>query len=402
MKSPPQLYLFLRQVLYGSVVGIATGCASALFLHLLDFSTRTRNHYPALLFLLPLAGIICLELYRRYGKGTEAGNNLILERIHEAEGDPIPFRMAPLVLICTLLTHVCGGSAGREGTAVQMGGAISEGWGKLLRVTVSERKWLLMAGVSGGFGAVFGTPLAGAIFGMEVLEVGRLKVEAVVPCLMASIVGDRICRELGVIHHAYPIISMPSLSANLLTGLVIFGLLCGLIVKVFIVLTHFIRDTLQKKVSPSWLHPVGGGLVVIGLVYTLHTRDYLGLSLGLIEKSFTPGGVLPLAFALKLLFTSVTLGTGFRGGEVTPLFCIGATMGYTFAHLAHLPTPLFAALGFVAVFAGAAKTPLACFLLGMELFGVSAGVLFLTVCVLSKIASGKTGIYHAQRRRKAS
>ena len=395
MTSP--LYLFLRQIFYGLSVGVATGCASALFLSWLALSTEIRNTHRFLLYLLPLAGVACVELYRRYGNGTEAGNNLILERIHEAEGDPIPFRMAPLVLICTLLTHVCGGSAGREGTAVQVGGALAEGWGRLLKVGALDRKILLMAGVSGGFGSVFGTPLAGAVFGMEVLTFGKIETTALVACLSASLTGHLVCTGLGTVHHLYPMILAPALTPKLWLLIAGFGVLCGIIARVFILVTHGVADLLKRWISVAWVRPLLGGIIVIALVHTLKTYAYLGLSLGLIESSFTPGGVVGWAFALKILFTAITLGSGFKGGEVTPLFCVGATLGSAFAALTHTPTSFFAALGFVAVFAGAAKTPLTCLLLGIELFGGGASVPFFVVCGLAAVASGSRGIYHAQR-----
>ncbi len=398
VKFPPKLYLFLRQLLYGGGVGAASGLLSGVFLRLLTLSTDTKHRFPFLLFFLPAAGALCVELYRRFGKGTEAGNHLILERIHEAEGDPIPFRMAPLVLVTTLLTHICGGSAGREGTAVQMGGAVAEGWGRLLRVSPAERRLLLMAGMSGGFGSVFGTPLAGTVFGMEVLAVGRIEMGGLIACLAASVIGDVVCRSTGVRHFVYPTVSLPPLTLLLWGKIFLLGAASGGTAKAFLKVTHAVRDLLKRTVRPEWFRPVIGGAGIIALVYALNTRAYLGLGIELIGASFAPEGVPPGAFALKLLFTSVTLGSGFRGGEVTPLFCMGATLGNALALLAHAPVPLFAALGFASVFAGAAQTPIACLLLGMELFGGVVGVPLLVCCVLSVLVVGRDGLYPAQKR----
>jgi H+/Cl- antiporter ClcA len=382
----------------GAWVGVISGAASALFLHALDWATATRDGHPSLLYLLPVAGLVIGGVYDRYGQSVAGGNNLLLERIHSEETTAIPFRMVPLVLIGTVVTHLFGGSAGREGTAVQMGGTLANLATKPLKLSPRDHRLLIMSGISGGFGSVFGTPLAGAVFGMEVLSIGRIDYEALVPCVVASIVGDAVCRALGVHHHAYSVrVLVPPLTPLLALLTIVAGALFAGAAAIFSELTHAIAHFMKERVKAPALRPVLGGIAIIALTSLVGTRDYLGLSLPLIDRSFTPEGVALWAFALKILFTAVTLGTGFKGGEVTPLFCIGATLGAAFAHLTGQPTGFFAALGFAAVFAGAANTPLACTLLGIELFGSPMAVPLFVSCVVAYILSGHRGIYQSQR-----
>ena len=381
----------------GALVGVLSGVAAALFLHALNGATSFRELHPYLLLGLPIAGVAIGGVYQHYGKSVVTGNNLLLDRIHSPEAAAIPFRMAPLVLVATVVTHLFGGSAGREGTAIQMGGTLAGLLAAPLKLSARDRRLLLMSGISGGFGAVFGTPIAGAVFGLEVLTIGRIDYEALVPCLAASVVGDVVCRGLGIRHHLYAVgVLPPSLAPVSWLLILVAGVLFGVAATVFSLLTHGISHAMSRRVSRPWLRPVIGGSAVVALTFLVGTRDYLGLSLPLIEKAFTPGGVVLWAFAFKILFTAITLGTGFKGGEVTPLFCIGATLGAGFAHLTGQPTGFFAAMGFVAVFAGAANTPLACTILGIELFGSAMAVPIAAACVVAYTVSGHHGIYLSQ------
>lgn len=389
------LWTLAKWGVLGAWVGLLSGSASALFLFALDRATTAREQHGELLWLLPLGGMAIGGLYHVYGKSVEAGNNLLLERIHNPDA-AIPFRMAPLVLIGTVVTHLFGGSAGREGTAVQMGGTLANLVSKPLRLSAAEHRLLIMAGISGGFGSVFGTPLAGTVFGLEVISVGRIGYEGLIPCFVAAYVGDVVCRAWGIRHYAYPVLHLPPLTPNLWTWIVVSGLLFGAVSVVFAELTHTVSHVAKAKIALPWLRPFAGGCIIIALTYLVGTRDYLGLGLPLIGRSFTTGEVSFAAWGWKILFTAITLGAGFKGGEVTPLFCIGATLGVAFAHVTGQPPLFFAALGFVAVFAGAANTPLACALMGIELFGSAIAVPLAAVCILSYIVSGHRGIYLSQ------
>jgi H+/Cl- antiporter ClcA len=417
-----QLGLFvLKWLLICLPLGVVVGSAVAFFLWSLDQVTRLQWEYPWLLYLLPLGGLISGLLYHFWGGSAGGGNNLIMEQIHEPGGG-VPRRMAPLVLIGTLITHLFGGSAGREGTAVQMGGSLASALARALRLGKDDIRILLMCGIAAGFGAVFGTPLAGAIFALEVLAIGRLSYESLIPCLMAGIIGDQVNSAWGIGHTHYHIATVGSIQAAegthldwLLTGKVAIAAICfGLASVLFAELTHGINRLFQATVSRPWLRPVIGGCVVILLVMILGERDYLGLGVVAnpadptavsIQSSFHAGGVHWFSWWWKLLFTAVTVGSGFKGGEVTPLFFIGATLGHVLGLLLGAPVDLMAGLGFVAVFAGATNTPLACTLMAIELFAPGHGdllssgfVIYAAVaCLLSYFLSGNSSIYSAQR-----
>ncbi|TVY11713.1 voltage-gated chloride channel family protein [Paenibacillus cremeus] len=389
-------WFWIKWIILGSLVGLLTGSASAFFLNSLERVTELRLAYPWLLFGLPAGGALVSYLYMKVGKNSAKGNNLILEQIGQGS-ETIPLRMAPLVLLGTVLTHLFGGSAGREGTAVQMGGSLSEWLGKRLRVSAEDRKLLLMCGISSGFGSVFGTPLAGTVFGLEVVAIGMIRHEALLPCLVASFVGDLVTTRLWEVHHAhYAIGTVPSLGLLVLVKVAVASVLFGWTSILFSELTH----GLKKGFSALFRHPVlksaVGGCIVIVLVYTLGTRDYLGLGLPLLSQSFTETTA-PLAFLWKTIFTSITLGAGFQGGEVTPLFVIGATLGNALGSLLHIQAPFLAGLGLIAVFSGATNTPIACFLMGLELFGAEGAIFMFIAVTVSYLFSGHTGIYSSQR-----
>ncbi|CAN5553738.1 voltage-gated chloride channel family protein [soil metagenome] len=386
----------LEWIVLGAGVGVLAGLASAGFLWLLDLALASRDAHPALLYGLPLAGAAIGFVYHHFGGSVAGGNNLLLDEIHEPKG-PIPFRMAPLILVTTVVTHLFGGSAGREGSAVQMGGTFAGALARTLGLSKSERRILLMAGIAAGFGSVFGTPLAGAIFGMEVLALGRMDTDALVPCLVASVVGDLVCRGVGIHHHAYDAPKTLLLTPSTLGWTVLASFLFAAASAGFAELTHAIGGVGKEIRGAPWVRPAIGGLVVIAMTIAVGSQEYNGLGLPLIERAFHRGEVAPYAFALKLLFTAVTLGAGFKGGEVTPLFCIGATLGSAFAGVTGQDPALFAALGFVAVFAGAANTPLACAVMGIELFGAPLAVPLAVACVLTYVLSGHRGIYLSQK-----
>jgi H+/Cl- antiporter ClcA len=393
-------------------IAAAVGSACAIFVWALEQVTHMRFDHPALLFLLPFAGVGISVLYNRWGRSVESGNNLLLDAIQQhPTGDSaiiIPRRMAPLILVSTIITHLFGGSAGREGTAVQLGGAIAATIGRVLRLGKTEMRIMLLAGIAAGFGGVFGTPLAGTVFALEVLTGGSVNHQALIPCLLAALGSDWVARAWGVQHTHYIITnSLPhDLGLDwLLAGKVaIAALAFGLTSTLFAELTHAINRAYKRWITTPYLRPFLGGLGVIALVYLFGTRDYLGLGTSspdpqavTILAAFRPQGVQNWSWLLKLIFTALTLGSGFKGGEVTPLFFIGASLGQVLARLLAAPVDLFAGLGFVAVFAGATNTPLACTLMAIELFGAQYTPYFALACFLAYWFSGHSSIYHAQR-----
>jgi len=406
-------WYLLRWALWTIPLGIVTGSACALFLWLLDQATRQREALPWLLYLLPLAGAGVALVYHWWGRGSDKGNNLILDEIHEPGGG-IPWQMAPLVLLGTLVTHLCGGSAGREGTAVQMGGSFAGAIRRWLPwLSSHDHRLLLMAGVAAGFGGVFGTPVAGMIFALEVLTIGTLNYRALWPCLLAALVSDQVCLAWDIHHTVYRL----SNSVLLVEGaplahwdlaiagkVVVAGLVFGLVSRLFSHAAHRWQAFLKQWIAWPVFRPVIGGLLVIALVFLLGTREYLGLGVSsanphdtTILSAFQPGGAEQLSWFWKLVFTVVTVSSGFKGGEVTPLFFIGATLGNTLAFWLDAPVELFAAMGFVAVFSGATNTPLACTMMGIELFGSEYAAYYAAACFLAYLASGHVGIYRSQR-----
>jgi H+/Cl- antiporter ClcA len=384
-----------KWLLLAGLVGALGGSASALFLLALDWASATRIALPWLIGLLPLAGFAVAWLYLRFGRSVEAGNNLLIDEIHDPQ-KVIPLRMAPLVLGGTVLSHLFGASVGREGTAVQMGGALADQLTHVFRLGQQDRRIILMAGISAGFASVFGTPLAGAIFGLEVLAIGRMRYDALLACLAAAIAGDQVCLLWGVHHVHYAIGEVPALAPWPLLATVIAGAAFGLAGRLFADSTHGLSAWLKRRVPYAPLRALLGGVVVAGAAWVFGAERWLGLGIPAIQQAF----VQPLAswdWAGKMAFTVASLGSGFKGGEVTPLFYIGATLGNALAPLLHMPLALLAGVGFVAVFAGAANTPIASTLMAIELFGAEAGLYAAVACVLAYMFSGHRGIYRAQR-----
>jgi H+/Cl- antiporter ClcA len=407
----------LRWTILAIPVSLITGSLVALFLWLLDEATNLRWQHQWLLYLLPLAGMLIYFIYKIAGKNAEAGNNLIIDEIHEP-GAGVPARMTPLVLFTTIITHLFGGSAGREGTAVQMGGSMADMLSRWFKLDHHDRSILLQCGIAAGFGAVFGTPVTGAIFAIEVLIKGRMQYKALLPCFVASLIADLVCSAYGIHHTSYHIATSdaalsdhPALSLNplhlnyrMIVQVVGAGVVFGLAGYLFSLLVHSVKEHSNRLIKTGYLRPFIGGLVIIGLTAALGTTDYLGLGVtnpdpnGVsIVSSFREDGAHYFSWLWKIVFTVITLGMGFKGGEVTPLFFIGATLGNTIAVITGMPVDLMAGLGFIAVFAAATKTPIACIIMGVELFGGEYVLYYAIACITAYYFSGQRGIYTSQR-----
>lgn len=404
-----------RHLLYWTIlivpVSLVTGSLVAFFLWSLDLAIVTRMQHSWLMFFLPFAGVFITFLYKTYGRNADAGNNLILDEIHKP-GAGIPAGMTPLVLFSTIITHLFGGSAGREGTAVQMGGSISALFSRWYRLKQRDKRILLVCGMAAGFGAIFGTPLAGTVFALEVLSVGRIKYDALIPCFIASVLADFTCSAYGIHHTRYSIdfikdarqwLPYFSFDLWLLVKVILSGVVFGLTSYVFAETSHLIKNMGAKYSPGPWLTPVAGGIIIILVSHALGTFDYIGLGItnpegGVsIVSAFHANGAHTWSWLWKLLLTAITLNTGFKGGEVTPLFFIGATLGNTLATISGSPVDLFAGLGFIAVFAGATNTPLACTFMGIELFGSNNIIYYAVACFTAYYFSGHSGIYGSQR-----
>ena len=377
------------------LIGALTGSTSAVFLWTLEWATNYREANQWIIWLLPIAGFVIGLSYHYYGESVVKGNNLLLEEFHNPK-KVIPFKMAPLVFLGTILTHLFGGSAGREGTAVQVGGAIADQFTKIFKLNNLDRKIILIAGISAGFASVFGTPLAGAIFALEVMVIGRIKFDAIIPSFLAAVFATYFCNVWQISHHThYTISTITALTPASILWALLAGIIFGLASMLFSKSTHFWGVFFKKQVKYAPLRPVIGGVVIAVIVYLMGTTKYIGLGVPTIVDAFNID-LNSYDFILKILFTSFTLGAGFKGGEVTPLFYIGATLGNALVWFIPLPMGLLAGMGFVAVFAGATNTPIACTIMGIELFGIESGVFIALACITSYLFSGHTGIYTAQ------
>ena len=381
---------FLLSVLSGIIVGIVI----SFFLKSLQLATSIRKANPIIIALLPFGGALVSYLYLKYGKDSSKGNNLIIERINKGEAD-IPFRMAPLVFFGTFITHLFGGSAGREGTGVQIGASITSKLSKLLKLNKKDTTIIIISGVSSGFGVVFVTPIAGTIFGLEVSTIGKMRYEAIIPCLISSYIGNFIARLLKVQHTHYPMEVVSSSDYTIFYKVILCSILFGIVSKLFSELTHYLKQYFTQLIPKPYIKSFVGGCIVILIALVLQTQMYLGLSLDLLKHSFE-NSVVGYTFIFKLILTSITLSTGFQGGEVTPLFVIGATLGSFLAPIINLPISFLAGLGMIAVFCGGTKTPLASFAMGLELFGGGNIKYIFITCVISYVFAGKSGIYSSQ------
>lgn len=390
---PIFLYL-LKWTIISAFAGILIGSASALLLTSLDWATQTRESNLWIISLLPVAGFVIGALYLYWGEDVVKGNNYLLEEVHSPK-NIIPFKMAPLIYIGTVITHLFGGSAGREGTAVQMGGAIADQFSRWLKFKPRDHRIMVMIGISGGFASVFGTPLAGAVFALEVITSGRMRYEPIFPCFATAVFSNMTCHLWGAGHTHYEMGIIPQVEITGILVAAIAGLLFGIAAMIFSRMIPFWSGYAKRLIKYPPLRPFFGGAVISLSVILLGTTKYIGLGIPAIVESFTVQQQW-YDFMLKILLTTFTIGVGFKGGEVTPLFFVGATLGSALSTILPLPTGLMAGIGFVAVFAGATNTPIACTLMGIELFGAESGVYIAIACVISYLFSGHSGIYGTQ------
>lgn len=390
----------LKWLLLCTIVGTLVGSTTAFFLIALDAVTSWRENNLWLIYGLPIAGLCIGLLYHFYGGEATKGNNLLLVAHREQPTNNIkyriPFAMAPLIFITTIMTHLVGGSAGREGTAVQMGGAIAAQFTSLFKLTKEQRQTVLIIGISAGFAAVFGTPLAGAVFALEIMLFKNTKITDIIPSIITAYVAHFVCLAWGVHHTVYAISSIPAFSFITIVWAIPAGAIFGLTAMLF-TFTNTFWNYFFKKIKNKILIPVIGGLVLAIIIQYIHTTKYIGLGIPTIIDAFANPAD-KYDFLLKILFTSFTLSAGFKGGEVTPLFFIGATLGNILIWFIPLPMSLLAGMGFVAVFAGATHCSIASIILGIELFGWEAGVFIGIASVVAYFTSGSTGIYSAQQK----
>lgn len=381
-------------ILIGGVVGSTT----ALFLRTLDAVTDWRENNLWIIYGLPIAGLSIGALYHFWGQEVKRGNNVLIEA-HQKKQGRIPLMMAPLIFMTTIITHLVGGSAGREGTAVQMGGAIADQFTGIFKLTTEQRQTILIIGISAGFAAVFGTPIAGAVFALEMMLFKNIKIIDAIPSFVTAYIAHFVCVAWGVHHTVYLINNIPAFNYINLLWAIPAGAIFGIAAMLF-TYSGIFWNNFFKKIKNKLLIPVLGGMILAILIHYINTTKYIGLGIPTIIDAFeNPAN--KYDFLIKILVTTFTLSAGFKGGEVTPLFFIGATLGNVLIWFIPLPMALLAGMGFVAVFAGATHCSIASILLGIELFGVEAGVFIAIASVVSYFTSGPNGIYSAQIKQGA-
>ncbi|MBR0209249.1 MAG: chloride channel protein [Firmicutes bacterium] len=383
----------LQWCVYAVVVGVVCGTIAAAFGMVIDAATAARQKYDWLVWLMPVAGLAIVGMYHLSGITKPLGTNRVLLAVKEEEG--VAIRMAPLIYISSMLTHLTGGSSGREGAALQIGGSVANFIGRQFKLSHLDLRTITMCGMAAGFSGLFGTPLAAGIFAMEIAD-GTLHYAVLLPCMLSSIVARVTAEKFGIQAAAFTVTGYPGLTLHSVLAVLVFGVMCALLSILFVEVLHCIDWTYAQYLKNPYLRIAVAGLIVAAGTTLLGTRDYNGAGTEVIVRALA-GEARPEAFLLKILFTALTLEAGFKGGEIVPTFFIGATFGCTFAPLVGLDPSFAAALGMTALFCGVTNCPIASMLLSFELFGGQGLVLFALCCSMSYMLSGHFSLYTAQR-----
>ncbi|SDB06295.1 H+/Cl-antiporter ClcA [Pseudobutyrivibrio sp. YE44] len=377
------------------IVGLAVGAFASAFGLAMRFVIKTRTTNPWLIYFLPVGAILITFIYKHVLKEKDSGTNTVIAAIQSST--KLPFRLAPLIFIATLITHLVGGSAGREGAALQMGGAIGNGIGRGLRLNETDKKTMIMCGMSAAFSALFGTPMAAAIFSMEVISVGIMHYAALVPCVISSLVARSVASYLGLEAEDYLISVIPAFNIKNAVLICIFAVLCGFVSIVFCTCLHKYEEFLSGKLTNPYIKALVGGSSVLLLTLIVGSQNYNSTGTAIIESCFTGATIGLQVFLLKIIFTTLTLSCGYKGGEIVPTLFIGATFGAAMGPTLGLPAPLMAAVGMGALFCGVTNCPISSLLICFELFGYDAMPYFLLAVAFAYWVSGYSGLYRAQK-----
>lgn len=384
----------LRWVIFSVISGVVVGSIGVVFYRLMALVTHLREVHTWLIFLLPVGGLAIVAAYRLMRDEKDTGTNLVLSAIHS--GDHIPFRMAPLIFISTVITHFFGGSAGREGAALQLGGSLGNSIGRVLRLDEKDKNIMIMCGMSAAFSALFGTPMAAAIFSMEVVSVGIMHYSALVPCVIASLVAHGIAYESGIAPEAFVISEIPAFNVRTAIIISILAILCALVSVLFCVMLHRTEQLYKKLFRNPYIRVFAGGCFVIVLTLLVGNQNYNGAGMDMVEHYFE-GNVRPEAFLMKMIFTALTIGAGFKGGEIVPSFFTGAAFGCLFGNITGFSPSLCTAIGMTGVFCGVTNCPITSLLISFELFGYDAMPYYLLSVAFSYMLSGYVGLYRSQK-----
>ena len=391
----PYTRTFLMWLVCASIAGVACGAVGAVFFHLVSWATGMRQAHPWLLYLLPVGGLVIVFVYQTCRMGTERGTNAVLESAQQ--GKRAPLRLTPLIIMATFITHLLGGSAGREGAALQIGGSMGGWLGEKMRLDRNSQRVMVLAGMSAVFAALFGTPLTAAVFSMEVICVGVIYHSALLPCALASLISYGTAVLLGTKPERFVVHGAAALSFDNAWRAMLLAVGCAVLGILFCVTMHTASHLYQTRLKNQYLRILVGSALIILFTLAVGTRAYNGAGMDVVEHAITEGELVhPAAFILKLLLTAITLGCGFRGGEIVPTFFVGSTFGCLVGPLLGLDPGLAAALALVATFCAVTNCPIASILLGVELFGAEPLLLYLLVCAVSYLLSGHYSLYSSQ------
>jgi H+/Cl- antiporter ClcA len=389
-----RVIISIKWVIFSIISGIVVGLVGTAFYFSMAYVTNMRAMHPWLIYFLPLGGLVIVGAYHLMHDEKDTGTNLVLSSIHS--GDHLPLRMAPLIFVSTLITHLFGGSAGREGAALQLGGSIGSGIGSLFKFDEKDKHIMIMCGMSAAFSALFGTPMAAAIFSMEVVSVGIMHYSALVPCVVASLIAHGIATHFGASAEVFFIEEIPAFGIETSVKITVLAILCALVSILFCVALHGSEHLYKKYLKNPFIRIFVGGCLIIILTLLVGNQDYNGTGINVIEKCFD-GSVRSEAFLMKIIFTAVTLGAGFKGGEIVPSFFTGAAFGCLFGNIVGFSPTLCAAIGMTSVFCGVTNCPITSLLISFELFGYDGMPYFLLAVSFSYMLSGYFGLYHSQK-----
>lgn len=385
----------VKWVVFSLLSGLLIGAVGTAFSLSMSFVTATRLAHPWMVFLLPIGGLVIIGSYHVLKSENNAGTNLVLSAIHS--GDYLPVRTAPLIFLSTIITHMLGGSAGREGAALQLGGSLGNGLGKIFRFDDKDRNVMIMCGMSAAFSALFGTPVAAAVFAMEVVSVGIMHYAALVPCVIAALTAQAVASLAGIEPETFVIAEVPDFTVLSAVKISFLAILCALVSILFCVTLHKTEHLYKKFIKNPYIRVFVGGCIVIVLTLLVGNQTYSGAGMDFIERCMEEATVRPEAFLLKIIFTAATLCAGFKGGEIVPSFFTGAAFGCLIGNLIGLSPTLCTAVGMTAVFCGVTNCPITSLLISFELFGYAGVPYFLLSIAFSYMVSGYFGLYHSQK-----
>lgn len=388
------LRLFIRWVIFSMLVGILVGVVGVAFHYAIELATEFRIENPNIIFFLPLGGLFIILLYKITGMEKDRGTNLVLVAVREA--GKLSLRAAPLIFISTVVTHLFGGSSGREGAALQIGGSMSAKLGTFMGLSPNDKSIITMCGMSAAFAALFGSPVTAVVFAMEVVSVGVMRYTAIVPCCVASATGFCIALYFGIKPTLFNITDMPPVDLTAMVHAAAMGVLCALVSILFCVALGGASKLYEKYIPNRYLRAAIGGVIVIALSFAIGSFDYNGAGMEVIERALA-GEAKSEAFLMKIVFTALTLGAGFRGGEIVPVLFTGATFGNVVGKFLGMSPSFGAALGMTSIFCGVTNCPLTAIILGAEIFGGGGLLFFALSCAVSYMLSGYFGLYSEQK-----